>query len=79
MQSALHALCPLPDDVVVRAYYSIPLLNALNPMALFVYVVFPRVEPLFVLQLHYDTRTRLQVQRKCIFLVYVENESFYCS
>jgi hypothetical protein len=28
---------------------------------------------------NYDTRTRLQVQMKCIFLVYVGNESFYCS
>lgn len=48
MQSALHALRPLPDDVVVPAYYSVPLFTALNPMALFVDVVFAGVEPLFV-------------------------------
>jgi hypothetical protein len=77
-QSALQALRPLPDDVVVPAYYSIPLFTALNPMALFVYVVFARVESLLLLQLRYDTRTRLQVQRKCIFLVNVESESLYC-
>ena len=70
MQSALHALRPLPDDVVSPpppAYYSVPLFTTLNPTTLFVYVIFARVEPIFALQFHCDTRTRLQVQRKCIF------------
>ena len=73
-----HALRSLPDDVVPAYYSTVPLLTALNSMALFVYVVFARVE-LLVLQLHYDTKTRLQMQKKCIFLVYVGNEYFYCS
>jgi hypothetical protein len=80
MKPALHALRPLPDDAVSpRLLFAVPLLTAYNPMALLVYMVFAKVEPLIVLQLHYGNRTRFEVQRKCIFLVYVGSEFFYCS